>query len=86
MLRLSKYTRLDSSKRLNDYFKASAIQGLIATSGLKAIGFIRNLILSLKKKKRKRKNANTYSAPSGYRCSKRARKKRSPVLAHNAMR
>ena len=53
-------TRLDSSKRLKDYFKASAIQGLIATSGLKAKGFCRNLIISLKKKeKRKRKNPIT---------------------------
>ena len=49
------YTRLDSSKRLKDYFKASVIQGLIATSGLKAKGFFRNLRISLKKKKKKRR-------------------------------
>ena len=32
------YTRLDSSKRVKDYFKVSVIQGLIATKGLKAGG------------------------------------------------
>ena len=48
------YTRLDSSKRLKDYFKASAIQGLIATSGLKAKGFFGNLIISLKEEKKKK--------------------------------
>ena len=48
------YTRLDSSKRLEDYFKASAIQGLIAISGFKAKGFFGNLIISLKEKKEKK--------------------------------
>ena len=43
--------RLDSSKRLKDYFKVSVIQGLIArkglkAKGLKAKGFFRNLKIS----------------------------------------
>ena len=49
------YTRLDSSKRLKDYFKVSVIQGLIATKGLKAKGFFRNLRISGKKKKKEKK-------------------------------
>ena len=49
------YTRLDSSKRLKDYFKVSVIKGLIATKGLKAKGFFRNL----KKKEKEKKNAIT---------------------------
>ena len=46
-------------RNAKDYFKVSVIQGLIATKGLKAKGFFRNLIISLKKKKRRRKNAIT---------------------------
>ena len=40
---LALYTRLDSSKRLKDYFKVNVIQGLIAIKGLRAKGFFRNL-------------------------------------------
>ena len=38
-----------------DYFKASVIQGLIATSGLKVRGFFRNLRISLKEKEKEKK-------------------------------
>ena len=59
MLRLL-YIRLDSSKRLKDYFKVSVIQGLIARKGLKAKGFFRNLRMHTRKeKKEKKKNAIT---------------------------
>ena len=52
MLRLSNaYTRLDSSKRLKDYFKVSVIQGLIARKGK---GFFGNLRISAKEEKKKR--------------------------------
>ena len=37
------------------YFKASVIQGLIATSGLKAKGFFRNLRISLKEEEEEEK-------------------------------
>ena len=63
------YTRLDSSKRVKDYFKVSVIQGLIARRGLKAKGFFRYLRISLVKKE-KEKNAITQSASSGYQHSK----------------
>ena len=55
-----KMLRLDSSKRLKDYFKVSVIQGLIATKGLKAKGFFRNLIISLKEKEKKEKKKRYY--------------------------
>ena len=62
-------TRLDNSRRLKDYFKDSIIQGLIATKGLKAQGFFRNLRISGRRKKEK-KNTSTKSTSSGYRRSK----------------
>ena len=43
-----------------DYFKASVIQGLIATSGLKAKGFFRNLRISLKEKEKKKRKKRYY--------------------------
>ena len=45
------YTRLDSSKRLKDYFKVSVVQGLIAIKGLKAKDFFRNLRISAREEK-----------------------------------
>ena len=43
-----------------DYFKASVIQGLIATSGLKAKGFFINLRISLKKEKEEKEKKKHY--------------------------
>ena len=54
MLRLSdSKARLDSSKRLKNYFKVSVIQGLIATKGLTAKGFLRNLRIILENEKKR---------------------------------
>ena len=47
-------------KRVDSSFKASVMQGLIATSGLNAKGFFRNLRISLEKKKEKEKKKRYY--------------------------
>ena len=60
MLRL----RNSRASLIQDYFKVSVIQGLIATQGLKAKGlkakgFFRNLRIRTREEKKKKKNAIT---------------------------